>query len=119
MEQTVAENFVLKWIKAWKDHDIDAIMAHYAEDVDFNSPFVREMGLNETGSIHGKTDLRLYFEKALQKNPLLLFDLQHIFAGSNSIVMQYDRMNKTLAGEYVELNADGKIFRSRSHYIVK
>jgi hypothetical protein len=118
MEKRMAEQFVKQWIAAWNDHDIAAIMEHYADDVDFNSPFIREMGINENGSITNKTKLKKYFENALQKNPELHFDLLHILIGSHSIVMFYKRMNKHFAGECVELNEDGKIIRSRSHYAI-
>jgi hypothetical protein len=116
MDRTTAEQFVAQWIAAWNNHDISAIMEHYADDIDFNSPFIREMGIDVNGYITNKTDLKAYFEKALQKNPGLHFDLQHILVGSNSIVMFYKRMNKSFAGEYIELNEHRKIIRSRSHY---
>jgi hypothetical protein len=74
------------------------------------------MGIDANGSITNKNELRKYFEKALQKNTELHFDLLHILVGSHSVVMFYKRMNKSFAGEYVELNENNKIIRSRSHY---
>lgn len=84
MEKRLAEQFVKQWIAAWNNHDITAIMEHYADNVDFNSPFVSEMGINANGSITGKGELKQYFEKALQKNAELHFDLLHILVGSHS-----------------------------------
>lgn len=116
MESAIAEQFVAQWIAAWNNQDIEAIMVLYADDIDFNSPFVAEMGIDVNGAIANKKDLRAYFEKALQKNPALHFDLRHILVGSHSIVMFYKRMNKNFAAEYIEFNNDGVIIRSRSHY---
>lgn len=116
MERIIAEQFVKQWISAWNNHDIAAIMKHYADNVDFNSPFISEMGIDVNGFITNKNELKNYFEKALQKNPELHFDLLHILAGSHSVVMFYKRMNKSLAAEYVELDENNKIIRSRSHY---
>ncbi len=31
-------NFAQEWLNAWNSHDLEAIMAHYAEDVIFYSP---------------------------------------------------------------------------------
>jgi len=116
MERIIAEQFVKQWIAAWNNHDIAAIMGHYADNVNFNSPFISEIGIDVNGFITNKNELEKYFEKALQKYPELRFDLLHILVGSHSIVMFYKRMNKTFAGEYVELNENNKIIRSRSHY---
>lgn len=116
MNRQQAEAFAQQWLSAWNSHDINAIMDLYADDVDFNSPFVTEMGIDIAGHISGKEQLRTYFKAALDKNPGLHFDLQHILAGSHSVVMVYKRMNKSLAAEFVELNKDNKIQRSRSHY---
>jgi len=116
MERITAERFAEQWITAWNNRDIEAIMECYADDIDFNSPFISEMGIDVNGYITNKDELKKYFEKALQKNPELHFELLHILAGSHSIVMFYKRMNKSLAGEYVELNENNKIIRSRSHY---
>ena len=33
-----AEAFAAHWIEAWNSHDIDAILSHYVDDVEFLSP---------------------------------------------------------------------------------
>lgn len=116
MEKEIAEQFAKQWTNSWNNHNLEAIMEHYADSVDFNSPFIRELGIDENGNINNKTELRKYFEKALQKHPELHFDLIHVLAGSHSLVMFYKRLNKSYAGEFVELNENGKVIRSRSHY---
>ena len=32
------------WVEAWNDHDLERILAHYADDVVFSSPFIQKIG---------------------------------------------------------------------------
>jgi ketosteroid isomerase-like protein len=42
-----AQTFAREWVKAWNDHDLEAILAHYADDVVFHSPrFEKASGRN-------------------------------------------------------------------------
>lgn len=106
------------WLSAWNAHDLEAIMSLYADDIVFNSPFVKKHGINDSGDIQGKKELRSYFQGALTANPHLRFDIQHIFYGSRSLVLFYIRMNTRAAAEFLELDGSGKIKLSRSHYVV-
>lgn len=36
-----AQAFAREWVKAWNDHDLPAILSHYADDVVFHSPRIR------------------------------------------------------------------------------
>lgn len=105
-----------EWIKAWNDHNLEVIMTHYADDIDFRSPIIQQLGVNEEGSINDKQSLRTYFEKGLEKYPDLTFELYHELHGVNSMVLVYRSVNKSIAAEYMELNNEGKIQRVRAHY---
>ncbi len=113
-----AQTFADEWIRAWNDKDIDAIMNHYAEGVVFSSPFILKNQINDTGTIHGKSELRKYFAKALEKNPDLHFDLKHIMVGIKSITLIYLRKGTMLAAETMILNVGGKVAEGLSHYPV-
>ena len=39
MDSDGAQRFVIGWLAAWNDHDVEAVLAHFAEDVVFSSPF--------------------------------------------------------------------------------
>ena len=110
-----AKRFTEEWVQAWNDKDIEAIMGHYAGDVVFSSPFILKARINDTGTIHGKSELRKYFEKALEKNPDLHFDLKHSMVGIKSITLIYTRKKTMLASEAMILNDEGKIVEGLSH----
>ncbi len=49
------------WCDAWNVRDLDAVMAHYAEDVAVCSPLVvKRLGIPD-GWLRGKSALRDYF----------------------------------------------------------
>jgi len=76
-----AEQMAREWIEAWNLHDLDAIISHYADNVEFTSPFVMKLLGNPSGTIKGKKALRSYFGKALTAYPDLKFDLIQVLTG--------------------------------------
>ncbi|MGZ4271901.1 MAG: YybH family protein, partial [Solirubrobacteraceae bacterium] len=61
IDQEPADRLAAEWVSAWNAHDLDAILAHYAEDVTFASPFVAALTDEESGVIRGRAALRDYF----------------------------------------------------------
>ncbi len=72
------EAFAKEWVEAWNSHKLDAILSHYADNVEFTSPFIVRL-MNETsGTITGKEKLKPYFEKGLAAYPDLHFKLMEV-----------------------------------------
>ncbi len=109
-------NFALEWLSAWNSHDLEAIMAHYAEDVIFYSPLIQKINNDPTGRIQGKEGLRAYFTKGLQAYPDLHFELYHVLEGVDSVVLYYKSVNNRLSAEMMVLNEEGKVAEVRAHY---
>ena len=112
-------DFAQKWVMAWNSHDLNKIMEHYSENIDFVSPIIQQMEVNAEGKITNKNDLRDYFLKALQKYPDLHFELYHELKGSHSIVLFYRSVNNSFSAEYMELNNEGKVSKVRAHYKIQ
>lgn len=111
-----ARQFAQDWIEAWNTRNLEAIMSHYSDNVEFASPFVISSQTNADGMLKGKTELRKYFENALVKNPNLHFDLKHIMLGVKSITLIYWRNGTLLASELMVLNREGLVVEGLSHY---
>ena len=77
-----ADRFATEWIGAWNAHDLDAIVAHYAEDVSFVSPFVAALTGEESARIEGRDGLREYFRQGLEAFPDLHFELYTALPGA-------------------------------------
>jgi hypothetical protein len=111
-----ADRFATEWIDAWNAHDLDAIVAHYAEDVSFVSPFVAALTGDESARIEGRAALREYFRLGLEAYPDLHFDLFTALPGASSIALHYRSVGGRLSIETMELDADGLVARAAAHY---
>ncbi len=63
-----AHRFADDWVRAWNAHDVEAVLAHFHDDVLFTSPVAARV-LPETGGgvvRGGKDALRRYWTTALQ-----------------------------------------------------
>ncbi|MCX6215747.1 nuclear transport factor 2 family protein [Spirosoma sp.] len=116
MTQEKALHFADEWIGAFNAHDLAAIMAHYADELEFYSPFIPLLKFNETGCITNKGDLERYFQIGLSTYPDLHFTLHHVFVGVHTLVIYYTSVNGRLASEVFQLNERGQAQRVFCHY---
>lgn len=115
--RAAAERLAAHWIAAWNAHDLDAILSHYADDVEVASPVAAQL-LGGDGRVVGKAALRAYFAKGLAAFPDLRFDLQQVLVGTDTIVLYYTNQRGTHTAEVMELDAGGKVKRMRATYSV-
>lgn len=117
MNEQLARSLAEDWIAAWNRHDLDAILHHYATDVEFTSPFVPALSGDPSGTLHGRERLTAYFQKGLQAYPDLHFDLIRILTGIDSLLLYYRSVNGMLAAEMMTVNGKGLIQAVRVHYV--
>jgi len=111
-----AHEFAHRWIEAWNDHDPERILAHYADDVVFSSPFIQEIGTSPSGAIFGTKALLAYFKVALARYPTLTFRLHAVFRGIDSVTLVYESVNGLLAAETMILNQRHQVSRVLAQY---
>jgi hypothetical protein len=88
MDHTEAQAFAEQWARNWNTHDVDALLAHFTDDVVFTSPVaVRLVGGD--GVIRGKDALRSYWSGALKLIPDLRFEVLGVYAGVSTMVINY------------------------------
>jgi hypothetical protein len=71
-----AERFASKWIADWNARDVDAVLSHFADEVQFTSPLAQQT----IGSaiIEGKAALRAYWQEALRRRTTMHFTLDRV-----------------------------------------
>jgi hypothetical protein len=116
MAQERAIRFAHDWLNAFNAHDLASILAHYAEDVEFYSPFIPLLKVNESGCIRSKRELRKYFQIGLKTYPDLHFTLHHVFVGIDTLVIQYASVNGRLAAEVFQLDENDRAIKVLCHY---
>jgi hypothetical protein len=67
--------FAESWIAAWNRRDVEAVLAHYAEEAQFVSPVARNLLGRST--LRNKKELEDYWRTALARISTLEFKLDH------------------------------------------
>src|SRR5258708_8734299 len=75
------------WIAAWNSHDLERVLALYAEDTEMTSDRIPAMGFDPSGTGRGKPDLRAYWSKALSMIPNLRFELLDTYVCPDNVVV--------------------------------
>jgi len=107
MEIEDARKVAAEWCDAWNRRDLDAIMEHYTDDVEFSSPTVIKRWRVADGWLRGKSKVRDNFAIGV-KAPALHFELVEVLLGVNSMCIVYRRETGALVTDLVELDASGK-----------
>ncbi|MFZ0394553.1 MAG: nuclear transport factor 2 family protein [Terracidiphilus sp.] len=116
IQPAFARQFTQEWIDSWNSHDLDRILAHYADDVALSSPVALQR-LGGDGVVRGKPALCDYFTRGLQAIPDLRFDLIEVLWGTETIVVLYRNNHRgTKSAEVMQLNAAGNVIRVWANY---
>jgi hypothetical protein len=100
---------------AWNRRDLEAIMAHYADDVALSSPAVVARMGRADGWLHGKAEVRDYFAVGLQ-TPGLHFELVDVLFGVNVICMIFRRETGVTVSDVFELDDQDRVIRLLACY---
>lgn len=108
--------FAAQWISQWNARDAEAVLAQYADDVVFTSPRALMVVPESGGTVRGKDSLRRYWTLALEGNPDLHFELLGVYAGIDSIVIQYRNQFGGLVSE-VLIFRDGLVVEGHATHL--
>ena len=106
-----------KWIAAWNSHDLERVLALYAEDSEMTSDKIPALGFDPSGTLRGKPKLRAYWGKALELLPDLQFTLIDSYVSPDSLVVFYQNERGAKICEYLRLNAEGKIIQGSANHL--
>ncbi|ORB82702.1 DUF4440 domain-containing protein [Mycobacterium kansasii] len=99
-------DFCRRWAAAWNARDLDAVLAFFHEDIVFTSPFAAEWLPDSCGVIHGKHGLREYWSIGLERLPDLLFEVEAVYLGVETIVVNYRNQRGPLVNEVLIFDGD-------------
>jgi hypothetical protein len=108
-----ATAFGEKHCAVWNTHDLDAIVALYADDVELASPLAAE--LTGGGVVKGHA-LREYFAAGLSKYPELKFTLLNTLLCVDSVTLYFTSVSDKPVAEVLFLDEHRKIRRVFAHY---
>jgi len=121
MDKTIIEDFAQEWISAWNSHDLnshdlDEILSHYADKIEYVSPLVIERYDDATGTITNKEKLKKYIATGLAANPKLKLELVQVLLGVRGFVLYYKNARDRHSAEYFELNDKQKVTKVIATY---
>lgn len=116
MTKEATELFANNWIDSWSSHDINAIVEHYTEEIEFHSPLILLLKFNELGIITNKNKLEKYFKIGLIAYPDLTFKLHNVFFCDNTLVLYYTSVNGHSSAEVFHLNENSKALKVFCNY---
>ena len=111
-----AQRFAQAWVKAWNDHDLDAILAHYADDIVFRSPRIRMVMDVARDKVRGREELRAYWTRALELSHDLYFEIDALFVGSDALTICYTNHRQQEVAETFVFDAGGLVCESIAAY---
>jgi ketosteroid isomerase-like protein len=109
-------DFARRYYEAWNARNVDAIMALYADDIEFSSPYIAALGFAPDGVIVGKVMLKAYVERALERAPALTFTPEGLCVGARGHTLIYRNHRGERAAEVHEMDGVGLIVRADATY---
>lgn len=105
-----------RWLAAWNAHDLEAILAGYAEDVEFVAPTVARRWGRPDGRLAGHEELRRHFALGLELAPDLAMTEERLLTTPGGYALLYRRENGNTALDAVQLDDAGLARRVHAYY---
>ncbi len=106
-----------EWVTAWNDHDIEAVLGHFHDDVVFTSPVAARVVPESGGVVRGKAALRDYWTAALKTLPELHFEVVGVYRGESTLVINYRNHRGQLVNEVLTFGRDGLVREGHGTYL--
>ncbi len=119
MDKDRVEEFAREWIAAWNRKDLEQVLVHFADDVQFTSPTAAVMV--GTPIVVGKDSLRAYWQAAIVRTGTLHFTLDHVVwdAERDELVILYTSVindQRKRACEWMRFDAMGRVVAAEALY---
>ena len=108
-----------QWLSAFNEHNLEKLLALYAQDAVHYSPKLKLRHPETNGLIKGKENLHAWWKDAFDRLPTLQYKATSLTANSEQVFMEYVRLVKgeesMLVAEVLEIN-DNLIVSSRVYH---
>jgi hypothetical protein len=117
MDSAEAERFASQWAQDWNNHDLDALVSHFSDDVVWTSPVAAQVVEGSGGVLHGKAALRAYYSDGLRRTPDLHFDVVGVYKGTHTLVINYRNHRGALVNEVLSFDDAGLVSEGHGTYL--
>jgi len=110
-----AQHFAADWIGAWNRHDLDAVLAHCADDIELTAPHLPGPGSH----LRGKTAVAAWWARALTAPsltvpPRLQLAAVATLTGTDGVVLLY-RSGGRLHAQTFRFRPNGQLSHTAIH----
>jgi ketosteroid isomerase-like protein len=108
--------FAATWVAAWNSHDVEAVLAHFHDNVVFTSPVASRVSPESGGILRGKVQLRRYWSLGIDMIADLHFTVERVFAGVDTLVVEYRNQRGDVVAEVLRF-ANGLVVEGHGTYL--
>ncbi len=112
-----AVKFSHEWVRAWNTHDVEAVLAHFDDQVVFTSPVALELFPQTGGVVRGKAALHGYWIAALTRIPELKFAVESVYQGIDTLVINYRNQAGGLVNEVLRFTNENLVIEGHGTYL--
>ena len=115
MNRGAAERFVAAWCASWCRVDIDAVVAHLADNAETRSPLA--LKLTDSPIVTGAENIRAYWRKAY--GHVESADLKILNWSWDEVIARLTvwwQLGDTRASEFMDFDDAGRVVRSEAFY---
>ncbi|WP_249136307.1 nuclear transport factor 2 family protein [Bradyrhizobium tropiciagri] len=115
MDRAAAERFVEAWCANWCKVDIDAVVAHFADNAEMRSPLA--LKLTDSPVVAGAENIRAYWRQAY--GSIESADLKILNWSWDETIARLTvwwQLGDTRASEFMDFDSAGRVVRSEAFY---
>lgn len=115
MDRAAAGRFVELWCANWCKVDIDAVVAHFADDAEMRSPLA--LKLTDSPVVAGADNIRTYWQRAY--GHIESADLKVLVWSWDEAIARLTvwwQLGDARASEFMDFDCDGRVVRSEAFY---
>ncbi len=85
------EAIAQRWFAAFNAHDLEQLLALYADDAEHFSPKLKVRRPETQGLVKGKEELRSWWKDSFERLPSLHYEVLSLTANTEQVFMEYMR----------------------------
>jgi ketosteroid isomerase-like protein len=112
-----AHAYAEQWIANWNRKDVDAVLAHFSEDVVFTS--LRAESIIGSSRVKGKGALKEYWTRATARIQTIQFQIDYVLSEGDRVGIVYTSEidgKRIRAAEFLVFGKDGLIQEGEAMY---
>lgn len=115
MSEAAARAKAQGWAEAWNRGDAAGVLRHYADDVEYASPFVTDLHGLRSPALRGAGPLEGYVRDVMSAWPEMRVEVLHVLRGVRGLTIVHRGLGGKVFAEVMVLGDDGRVARSSVH----